>query len=76
MFTIYDTECANASRQIITEEYNYFKELYAKLMLRSTGTEIEFVENHEDPPFNTIFIQPSYRIFKKGSLLKWIEMFK
>lgn len=75
MFTIYDTECANASRQIITEEYNYFKELYAELMLRSTGTEIEFVENHEDPPFNTTLIKPSHRILKKGSLLKWIESF-
>jgi hypothetical protein len=75
LFTKYDTECADASRQIITQEYNYFKELYTKLMLGSTGSEIEFVENYEDPPFNNILIKPSYRTLKKGSLLKWIEMF-
>ena len=75
LFTKYDTECADASRQIITQEYNYFKELYSKLMLGSTGSEIEFVENYEDPPFNNILIKPSYRTLKKGSLLKWIEIF-
>ena len=75
LFTKYDTECAEASRHIIIQEYNYFKELYAKLMLKSTGKEIKFVENYEDPPFNNILIKPSYRTLKKGSLLKWIEMF-
>ena len=75
LFTKYDTECAEASRHIIIQEYNYFKVLYAKLMLKSTGKEIKFVENYEDPPFNNIHIKPSYRILKKGSLLKWIEMF-
>jgi hypothetical protein len=75
LFTKYDTECANASRQIITEEYNYFKQLYSKLMSESTGSKIEFVENYEDPPFNNIQIKSSYRELKKGSLLKWIEMF-
>ena len=75
LFTKYDTECANASRQIITEEYNYFKQLYSKLTLRSTGSKIEFDEKYEDPPFNKIKIKPSYKILKKGSLLKWIEMF-
>ena len=60
---------------IITEEYIYFKELYSKLMLESTGKKMEFVENYEDPPFNNIQIKPSYRVLKKGSLLKWIKMF-
>ena len=75
LFTKYDTECASVSKQIITEEYIYFKELYSKLMLESTGKKMEFVENYEDPPFNNIQIKPSYRVLKKGSLLKWIEMF-
>ena len=75
LFTKYDTECASISKQIITEEYIYFKELYSKLMLESTGKKMEFVENYEDPPFNNIQIKPSYRVLKKGSLLKWIEMF-
>jgi hypothetical protein len=75
LFTKYDTECANDSRQIITEEYNYFKELYSKLMVESTGNKLEFDEKYEDPPFNKIKIKPSYKILKKGSLLKWIELF-
>ena len=75
LFTKYDTECANDSRQIITEEYNYFKELYSKLMVESTGSKLEFDEKYEDPPFNKIKIKPSYKILKKGSLLKWIELF-
>ena len=75
LFTKYDTECADASRKIITEEYNYFKELYSSLMEESTGTKMEFVENYEDPPFNNIQIKPSYIVLKKGSLLKWIELF-
>ena len=75
LFTKYDTECANDSRQIITDEYNYFKELYSKLMVESTGSKLEFDEKYEDPPFNKIKIKPSYKILKKGSLLKWIELF-
>ena len=75
LFTKYDTECANASKQIITQEYIIFKELYSKLMLESIGSKMEFVENFEDPPFNNIKIKPSYRVLKKGSLLKWIKMF-
>ena len=75
LFTKYDTECANYSRQIITDEYNYFKELYSKLMVESTGSKLEFDEKYEDPPFNKIKIKPSYKILKKGSLLKWIELF-
>jgi hypothetical protein len=76
LFTEYDTSCANASRQIIIDEYNSFKELYSMLMMKSMGRELKFVEKYKDPPFNTVRVEPSYRVLKKGSLLKWIEMFK
>lgn len=76
LFTEYDTACANASRQIIIDEYNSFKELYSKFMMKSMGQELEFAEKYKDPPFNSVRVEPSYRMLKKGSLLKWIEMFK
>lgn len=76
LFTEYDTACASASRQIIIDEYNSFKEMYPIFMMKSMGHELNFEEKWEDPPFNTIKIGPPYRVLKKGSLLKWIEMFR
>ena len=76
LFTEYDTACANASRQIIIDEYNSFKEMYPIFMMKSMGHELNFEEKWEDPPFNTIKIGLPYRVLKKGSLLKWIEMFR
>lgn len=76
LFTEYDTACASASRQIIIDEYNSFKEMYLIFMMKSMGHELNFEEKWEDPPFNTIKIGPPYRVLKKGSLLKWIEMFR
>ena len=64
------------SMQIIIDEYNSFKELYPMLMMKSMGHELEFSEKYKDPPFNTVRLEPPYRVLKKGSLLKWIEMFK
>ena len=49
--------------------------IFSKEKAKEVRNEIEFIENHEDPPFNTTIIKPSHRILKKGSLLKWIEMF-
>ena len=76
LFTEYDTACASASRQIIIDEYNSFKEMYPIFMMKSMGHELNFEEKWEDPPFNTIKIGLPYRVLKKGSLLKWIEMFR
>jgi hypothetical protein len=45
-------------------------------MMKSIGYELKFAEKYKDPPFNTVRVEPSYRMLKKGSLLKWIEMFK
>ena len=76
LFTEYDTACAKASRQIIIDEYNSFKDLYPRLMMKSMGQELEYTERYKNPPFNTVRLEPSYRVLKKGSLLKWIEKFK
>jgi len=76
LFTEYDTACAKASRQIIIDEYNSFKDLYPRLMMKSMGQELEYTERYKNPPFNTVRLELSYRVLKKGSLLKWIEKFK
>lgn len=75
LFTEYDSACYNISNRIIIDEYNYFKAKYPNLMEMSIGNRIELNEKFEDPPFNLVKIKSNIKVLKKGSLLKWFEMF-
>ena len=44
-------------------------------MKQSTGIHIEYPEKYQDPPFNTLKIEPSHKYLKKGTLLKWFDKY-
>lgn len=56
--------------KIIEEEYQLFKNFYPEAFNISIGEALEVIENHEDPPFNTIKIKDERIIGLETDLIK------
>ncbi|MFL2628388.1 MAG: DUF4407 domain-containing protein [Candidatus Marisimplicoccus sp.] len=75
VFRKYDVLCRKVNNKIILDHYDFFKKRYTELMKESTGIHIEYPEKYQDPPFNTLKIEPTYKYLKKGTLLKWFDKY-
>lgn len=74
-FLNYQSIRKNINNKLVLQEYNNFKNSYENLISSSAGKQISLEERYEDPPFNTIRIERSEIILKKGSLLEWIKKY-
>ena len=75
VFRKYDVLCRKVNNKIILDHYDFFKKRYTELMKESTGIHIEYPEKYQDPPFNTLKIEPTHKYLKKGTLLKWFDKY-
>ncbi|WP_448698115.1 DUF4407 domain-containing protein [Mucilaginibacter sp. AW1-3] len=58
----YYTEKRNRDHQLVSDQYQEFKHRYLRIFQTRYQLEVEFPEDHEDPPFNWIKKQaPTYR---------------
>jgi len=75
VFRKYDILSGKVNNKIILDHYDFFKKRYNDLMKESTGMSVEYPEKYQDPPFNTVKIEPTHKYLKKGTLLKWFDKY-
>lgn len=58
--------------KIVKDEYRFFKLFYPKAFTASIGEALHVIENHKDPPFNTIKIKDERIIGLENDFIKYL----